>query len=316
MRIKNGITYWGNKRYFGLDYYLKEKFGEKVSKLNIDAGFGCPNRDGTTGYLGCLFCSDRGSGDFCSDKKTGIPNQIEQIKQVVKAKWRVKKFIAYFQPFSNTYDTVENLKIKYSQALRDNEIVGIAISTRADCISDEIIDYLYELSKTTFLWVEIGLQTANEKTRALLNIGYNIQQFESAYNKLKEKKINTVLHLIFGLPGETKLDMLNSVQFVSALTPFGVKFHQLMILKQSILENWFFAGKVYPLSIEEYSDIICSSISILDKNIVIHRLMSDSSEDLLLEPKWSHNKIQSLNTIEQEIKRRGLYQSIYQNNIY
>jgi len=214
---------WNNKNYHTFDYEMKKIFGEKAIKLSIDGNFTCPNRDGTLGSRGCIFCSERGSGDFNSDKKKSITEQIEEQKQIMSRKWKSNTYIAYFQNYTNTYDTVENLRKKFYEALSCENIRGLAIATRPDCIDTEILELLEEINSKTFLWIELGLQSVNDTTANFIRRGYKTVQFDKTYKQLKDKNIKTVVHLIFGIPGETNAQMLDSVKYVSEKNVWGIK---------------------------------------------------------------------------------------------
>ena len=298
---------WNDKRYHTLDYELKKIFGEKTIKLSIDGNFTCPNRDGTRGYGGCIFCSERGSGDFTERGKT-ITEQIVEQKQFMSKKWKSTTYIAYFQNYTNTYDTVDNLRKKFYQALSCENIKGIAIATRPDCIDDEIADLLEELNQKTFLWVELGLQSIYNKTAQFIRRGYSLEQFDKAVEILKKKNIKTVVHLIMGLPGESTSQMLNSVKYISNLNIWGVKIHMLHIIKNTDLAKYYDKNPYKILSQEEYVELICDSLELLHKDIVVHRLTGDGKKSDLIEPKWTLHKLKVLSDIDKTLKIRESYQ--------
>lgn len=302
---------WNDKNYHTLDYEMKGFFGEKAIKLSIDGGFTCPNRDGTVGSKGCIFCSERGSGDFNSDSCKTISEQINEQKQIMSKKWKSSTYIAYFQSYTNTYDTVENLRKKFYEALSCEGIKGIAIATRPDCISEEVLELLDELNKNTFLWVELGLQTINNNTASLIRRGYSLDVFDKAMNMLKDKNIRTVIHLIMGLPGEDREQMLKSISYVSALNPWGVKIHMLHILQNTDLAWYYHNTHFNVMSQEEYVDIICDSLELLNEDIVIHRLTGDGKKSDLIEPRWTLNKLKVLSDIDKELKKRNSRQGKY-----
>ena len=302
---------WNDKKYHNLNYELKKIFGEKTIKLSIDGNFTCPNRDGTIGSRGCIFCSERGSGDFNSDKSKTISCQIQEQKQIMSRKWKSNTYIAYFQNYTNTYDTVENLRKKFFEAINCEDIKGIAIATRPDCINNEILELLEEINSKTFLWVELGLQTINEKTSNLIRRGYKLNVFEDCFQSLKMKNIKTVVHLIIGLPGESKEQILKSVSYISNLNVWGVKLHMLHILKNTDLAQYYAEHPFKILSQEEYIDIICDSLELLNENIVIHRLTGDGKKSDLIEPLWTLNKLKVLSDIDKELKIRDSYQGKY-----
>lgn len=284
---------------------MKSFFGEKAIKLSIDGGFTCPNRDGTIGSRGCIFCSERGSGDFNSERCKSITEQINEQRQIMSRKWKSSTYIAYFQSYTNTYDTVENLRKKFYEALDCENIKGIAIATRPDCISEEVLELLCELSEKTFLWVELGLQTINNNTSNLIRRGYSLDTFEETAKMLKAKNIRTVIHLIMGLPGERREQMLENICYVSALKPWGVKIHMLHILQNTDLEEYYNNTHFNVMSQEEYVDIICDSLELLHEDIVIHRLTGDGKKSDLIEPRWTLNKLKVLSDIDKGLKKRN-----------
>ncbi|MDW5300004.1 MAG: TIGR01212 family radical SAM protein [Sedimentibacter sp.] len=299
---------WNDKNYHTLDFELKKNFGEKTIKLSIDGGFTCPNRDGTIGNKGCIFCSERGSGDFTSDRTKSISQQILEQKQIMSKKWKSNTYIAYFQNYTNTYDSVENLRKKFYESLNCEHICGLAIATRPDCINEEIADLLSELNTKTFLWVELGLQTINEKTANLIRRGYKLNQFNNCIELLKKKNIRTVVHLIVGLPGESKEQMIDTATYVSKLNVWGVKIHMLHILKNTDLAEYYNNNPFKILSQEEYIEIVCDILEVLKENIVIHRLTGDGKKSDLIEPLWTLNKLKVLSDIDKELKTRESYQ--------
>ena len=295
---------WNDKRYHTLDYEFKKTFGEKAIKLSIDGGFTCPNRDGTIGKKGCIFCSERGSGEFTSDKHKSISEQITEQKQIMSKKWISNTYIAYFQNYTNTYNTVENLRIKFDEALSCPNIKGLAIATRPDCINEEIADLLSKINSKTFLWIELGLQTINDNTAEFLRRGYNLSQFNYAVNILKSKNIKVVAHLIIGLPGESKTQIIDSVKYISDLNIWGIKLHMLHIIRNTDLEVYYNKNNFKILSQEEYVNIICDALECLSPNIVIHRITGDGKKSDLIEPLWSLNKLKVLSDIDMELKKR------------
>jgi len=302
---------WNDKRYHTLDYELKRIFGEKTIKLSIDGGFTCPNRDGKIGNKGCIFCSERGSGDFNSERNKSISQQVEEQKQIMSGKWKSNTYIAYFQNYTNTYDTVENLRKKFYEALSCENIHGLAIATRPDCIDDEIAGLLAELNSKTFLWVELGLQTINDNTADLIRRGYKLDQFDNCIELLKKTNIRTVVHLIMGLPGESKKQMLDSVTYISKKNVWGVKLHMLHILKNTDLAEYYTRAPFKILNQQEYVDIICDSLELLKEDIVIHRLTGDGKKSDLIAPIWTLNKLKVLSDIDKELKTRENYQGKY-----
>ncbi|MBE6035519.1 MAG: TIGR01212 family radical SAM protein [Clostridiales bacterium] len=279
--------------------YLKNYFGRKTIKLSLDGGFTCPNRDGTKGTGGCIFCSADGSGDFASD----IPGQIKLLSD----KWPDSNHLAYFQNHTNTYAPVSELREKYYSVLKDPNISGLAIATRPDCLSEEIYELLDEINKKTFLWVELGLQTIHEETAELINRCYPLELYEQAVKRLEKLQIRTVVHLIFGLPGESKRDMLESVKYVCRDSVFGLKMHMLNVVKGSQME------KLYPdyvsfRSIEEYVQLVVDALEIIPSEITIHRMSADAPRPILISPEWSYQKRTILNGIHKELKKRNSWQ--------
>ena len=298
-----------NNRFYSLNEFLRNRHGEKILKLSIDGGFTCPNRDGKISSKGCLFCSERGSGDFTFYKEGNITLQLQEASKLLENKWgKHGKYIAYFQAFTNTYDSLENLKLKYEEALTFPGVVGLAIATRPDCLSDEIITYLAELSKRTHLWVEIGLQTIHENTAALINRGYSLDCFEIVMGKLAAHKIETVVHLILGLPGESKAQMLASASYIAQLPLQGVKLHMLHILDNAPLGSYYNKHPFPLLNEEEYITLISEILTLLPPEFVIHRLTGDGARAHLIAPLWTIHKKKVLNHITHYLKVHDIYQ--------
>ena len=294
--------------YYSLNEFLRERHGCKVMKLSLDAGFTCPNRDGKISNKGCLFCSDRGSGDFTYTKQT-ITTQMQNSIKLLEGKWGdCNKYIAYFQAFTDTYAPLEELKAKYEEALSFPNVVGLAIATRADCLSDEVIQYLSELSKQTHLWIEIGLQTKHDQTAALINRGYTLQAFEQTIDKLKAANIEVVLHLILGLPNETKEMMLETARYIATLGIQGVKIHMLHILKNSPLAKYYDLHPFTIMNEDEYIELVASILAVLPPHYVIHRLTGDGAKNELLAPTWTLNKRHVLNFITKYLRAHNVHQ--------
>jgi len=302
---------WAGKRYNNLNCFLRNKFGEKVFKISIDGGFSCPNRDGKISSGGCIFCSERGSGDFAGDRRLSISNQFEDVKAIMNKKWAKGKYIAYFQAYTNTYAPIDILRNKYKEALKEEGVVGLAIATRPDCLDDDVISLLEEMSKETYLWVELGLQTSKDETAKSINRGYNLEVFEDAIKRLREKGIDVVVHTIFGLPGETEEDMLNTIRYISLLDIQGIKFHLLHLMKDTELLKLYESGGLEFLNMEQYVRLVSESIAILPESVVIHRLTGDSPRDLLVGPMWSLKKWEILNSIDAYLEREDIYQGLY-----
>lgn len=283
--------------YYSFNQYLKDTFGCKVYKISINAGFTCPNRDGTLGTRGCIFCSKGGSGDFAESSLLSVTEQIESGKQRVSKKIKSGKYIAYFQAFTNTYAPVEVLAEKYCEAINHPDIVGISIATRPDCLGEEVLTLLSEINKIKPVFVELGLQTIHEKTAEYIRRGYPLSVYDAAIRALKNAGINTVVHLIIGLPNESREDMLKSVEYACKSGADGIKLQLLHILKGTDLANDYLSGKFEALSMEEYLSIIKDCVKIIPKNVVIHRLTGDGPKKDLIAPLWSADKKSVLNAL-------------------
>lgn len=299
-----------NKRYHTLDYYYKNRFHEKVFKVSLNAGFSCPNIDGKVGYGGCIYCSKTGSGEFAGNKEDSLEKQFLEIKNMMLKKWPKAKYIGYFQARTNTYAPVNELKKMYEKILNQENVIGLNIATRPDAISDECLDYLEELNKKTYLTIELGLQTTKEETTKLINRCHSLQCFEDMVKKLRERNIDVVVHIINGLPYETKKDMLNTVKYLNKLDIQGIKIHMLSITKDTPIEKMYQEEKFKLLSKEEYIDIVVDQLKLLREEIVIHRITGDPKLDELIEPTWLTKKFCVLNDIDKEMVRRDTYQGI------
>lgn len=299
---------WGEKRYYSLDFFLKQKFQRKIVKIPIDGGFTCPNRDGTKGKEGCAFCSGKGSGEFAGIRTDSIFDQIEMGRKRIESKWSDCGYIAYFQAFTNTYAPVDQLKKKYEQALCFPDVVGLAIATRPDCIDDSVLDLLSDLNRKTTLWVELGLQTIHDKTAELFHRGYNLECFEDCLNRLHSRGIDVVVHVIFGLPGEEEREMTETISYLSNRPIQGIKIQLLHVLEGTVLARWYREGKFSLLEQEEYVNLVCQSIRILRPDIVIHRLTGDGAGEILIGPMWSRRKRQVLNNIQKRLKEEKIEQ--------
>lgn len=299
---------WGDKRYHSLNYFLREKFGDKVFKIALDAGFSCPNRDGTISSGGCLFCSERGSGDFAGNREFSITKQFEDIKDMMSKKWKIGRYIAYFQAYTNTYASIEVLREKYEEAVLQEGVVALAIATRPDCLDEEVLDLIEEYSHRVYTWVELGLQTCNDESAKIINRGYKLVRFEESLKELNKRNIDVVVHTIFGLPGESKEDMLNTINYVAHKDIKGIKMHLLHLMENTPMAELYKQEKLKFLEEEEYIDIICTSITMLPPNMVIHRLTGDAPRELLIGPMWSLKKWEVLNAIDNKLKEFDLYQ--------
>lgn len=283
--------------YYSFNQYLKDTFGCKVYKISINAGFTCPNRDGTLGTRGCIFCSKGGSGDFAESSSLSVTEQIESGKLRVAKKIKSGKYIAYFQAFTNTYAPIDVLAEKYCEAINHPDIVGISIATRPDCLGEEVLTLLSEINKIKPVFVELGLQTIHEKTAEYIRRGYPLSVYDNAIKALKKAEINTVVHLIIGLPNESREEMLESVEYACKSGADGIKLQLLHILKGTDLADDYLSGKFETLSMEEYLSIIKDCVEIIPKNVVIHRLTGDGPKKDLIAPLWSADKKSVLNAL-------------------
>ena len=304
-----------NKRYHTWDYYLKSVFGEKVAKVGLDGGFTCPNIDGTISRGGCIFCSKRGSGDFALEiTSENLKKQFEAAKNSIRKKWPgINKYIAYFQAYSNTYADIKILREKYETVLSLKNVVGLSIATRADILDKEILEYLGELNKKTFLWVELGLQSSNDKTAQLINRGHDFRTFMKAAEQLRERNIRVCVHIINGLPGETYDDMIKTVKDISVLDINAVKIHMLYILKDTPLFKLYEKEKFSVMKREDYIQTVADQIELLPEEVIVERVTGDGKADDLKAPLWSLNKISILNDIDKELVRRNTWQGIKRN---
>ena len=295
------------KHYNSLNEYLKTKYHKKVYKLSINGGMTCPNRDGKLGKRGCIFCSRGGSGEFAADAGLSIREQIEQAKTRVQAKTKDNAYIAYFQPFTNTYADVDYLKSIFYEAIEPDYIVGLSIATRPDCLEDEKIQLLSDLNKIKPVSVELGLQTIHKKTAEYIRRGYTTDVYDKTVKKLKQAGIEVVTHVIIGLPYETAEMIFETVRYVGERTD-GIKLQLLHILKGTDLENEYLDGKFETLTLEKYTDILCKCIELLPKNVIVHRITGDGDKKLLLSPLWSADKKRVLNYINKEMDAREIVQ--------
>lgn len=297
-----------NKRYHTYNYFLKTKYNKKIAKVSLNAGFTCPNRDGTCGIGGCIFCSSSGSGDFAGNVYDSLQKQFHDVSQVMRNKWPQCQFIAYFQANSNTYGTIERLKKTFEPFLHYKDVVGIAIATRPDCLSEEICDYLYELSQKCDLYVELGLQTIHDETAKLIHRGHDYQIFVEGVNRLRKRNIDVCVHIINGLPYETYDMMLETAKTVGQLDIQGLKIHNLFILKNTQLHDMYLEDPFPLLSREDYISLVVDQLSYIPQNVVIERLTGDAPLQDLVEPLWSIKKVTILNDIDKLMKLENRYQ--------
>lgn len=311
MKDTNKTPNWAGKRYHSLNHHLRQKFGQKVFKISLDAGFSCPNRDGSKSTGGCAFCSLRGSGDFAGDRQKNIEEQFEQVRSIMHRKWAQGKYIAYYQAFTNTYAPPEQLEILYNLALQQPGVVGLAIATRPDCLPLPVIELLEEISRKTYLWVELGLQTTHASTAQAMNMHYYFSDFQRALTELRARSIETCAHIILGLPGETRQDMRETGEIVAALDIQGIKIHLLHLMQGTRLACMYQDSPFRFLEPLEYADLVIDLLEILPPRVVIHRLTGDSPRNLLIGPKWSLNKWEVLNLIDQRLEERNTWQGKY-----
>lgn len=299
---------WNGKPYHSFDYMLKERFGEKIYKVALDAGMTCPNRDGTLGSRGCIFCSAGGSGDFAGSRQDSITQQIEKQAASIRQKRGVAKFIAYFQAYTNTYAPVNYLRKIYTEAISHPDIVAISIGTRPDCLDADILQLLDELNQKKPVWVELGLQTIHEATAQYIRRGYPLSCFEQAVSELRKRNLDVIVHTILGLPGESKNDILSTIEYLNHQDIQGIKLQLLHVLKGTDLAEDYLAGKFQVYAMEEYLELVIDCLEHLNPEIVIHRLTGDGPKDLLIAPLWSSAKRTVLNTLHRECKLRHAFQ--------
>lgn len=299
---------WNGRRYHSLDYYLKNEFGEKLYKLSLDGGMTCPNRDGTLSYGGCIFCSSSGSGDFAAKRRVSIDKQIETAKSMIAEKFIGNRFIAYFQSFTNTYAPVSYLRELYMPVIERDDIAVLDIATRPDCLGEDVLSLISELSEIKPVWVELGLQTSDNGTAKLINRCYKTDIFPKAVSDLHSAGANVITHMIIGLPGESRDVMLNTAGFISHCGSDGIKLHLLHVLENTVLSEMYKNGNFSTLSEDEYISLVCDIIAVLPPEMVIHRLTGDGDKSILISPKWSGDKRHILNRINHELKARNIVQ--------
>ena len=305
-----------NKRYYTYDYYLRRTFDGKCAKIQLDAGFTCPNIDGKCGYGGCIYCSGRGSGDFAELPSLSLKEQYDITRQKLSSKWSTERCIAYFQAHTNTYAPLEVLREKFEEALSFDGVVGLNIATRADCIDEEIAAYLADIANRTVLTVELGLQTVHDDTAELINRGHSFADFVRGYEILRRAsdKINICVHLIFGLPNENREMMLASVSSLVSICPDQVKIHLLHVLKNTKMAELYLGGAYTPLEKDEYVALVADAIEMLPSNTVIARVTGDGMSEELLAPEWSRKKVSVINDIDKLLYERNTYQGIFCKN--
>ncbi|HHV13533.1 MAG TPA: TIGR01212 family radical SAM protein [Clostridiales bacterium] len=309
---------WDDKRYHSLDYELKKRFGQKIYKLSLNAGLSCPNRDGTLGLRGCIFCSEGGSGDFAAASSLSITQQIEASKSLVAAKLKDPghaKYIAYFQAYTNTYAPVPYLSRIFTEAIGHPDIAGLSIATRPDCLSSEVLDLLHGLNQIKPVWIELGLQTMHERTADFIRRGYSLPVFEDKVYQLNSLGIDIIVHTILGLPNESKDDMFKTIDYICSLPIQGIKLQLLHVLKGTDLGVMYEEGLyTQELSLEDYVNLVISCLERIPGDIIIHRITGDGPKKLLLAPLWSSNKKLVLNRIQSQMKARCTYQGKYKTS--
>lgn len=297
------------KRYRDFNSYLREIFGERVQKISLDAGMGCPNRDGTISENGCIFCDGRGSGTGAlTQQGISIINQIVEAQSYFKNRYNTKKFIAYFQSFTNTYAPVPILKALYNQALAPKDMVGISVATRPDCVDMDILKLLVSFAENYLVWIEYGLQSAHDATLKRINRGHDVACFERSVRMANECGLNTCAHVILGLPGENRKMMLETARFISSLPIQGVKIHLLYIVKGTYLAELYKKGEIRCLEREEYVDLVADFLELLPPDMVIQRLTGDPKKTELLAPSWAREKPKNLNLIRETLEKRNTWQ--------
>lgn len=299
---------WNGKPYHSFDYMLKERFGEKIYKVALNGGMTCPNRDGTLGNRGCIFCSAGGSGDFAGNRQDSITQQIEKQASSIRQKRGVAKFIAYFQAYTNTYAPVDYLRKIYTEAISHPDIVAVSIGTRPDCLDKDILQLLDELNQKKPVWVELGLQTVHETTAQYIRRGYPLSCFEQAVSELRKRNLDVIVHTILGLPGENRNDILSTIEYLNHQDIQGIKLQLLHVLKGTDLADDYLAGKFQVYTMEEYLDLVIDCLEHLNPEIVIHRLTGDGPKDLLIAPLWSSAKRTVLNTLHRKCKLQHSFQ--------
>jgi len=304
-------SFWNNtKRYYDLKSFWMNLFGCRVYKLQIDAGFTCPNRDGTVSTGGCIYCDGRGSKLRQTGSLPSVAEQIRQGKEYYRKSRNAEKFIAYFQTFTNTYAPIDKLKELYDEALREEDIIGLSIGTRPDCVSDGIIDLLRDYARKRHVWLELGLQSIHDRTLQLINRGHSAATFLDAIERLAGSNINICAHIIVGLPGETREDVLETARAIANLRIDGIKVHSLLALRGTVIGALYEKGEITMLGRDAYVKILSDILEILPPEMVIQRLTADGYRDVFLGPKWAANKMEVINAIDLELSRRDTYQGV------
>ena len=310
-RTENPFEYTDtNKRYYTYDYYLRRTFGGKCAKIPIDAGFTCPNIDGRCATGGCIYCSGRGSGDFAESPSMSVAEQYRTVREKLSSKWSTERCIPYFQAHTNTYAPLEVLREKYESVVCLDGVVALNIATRADCLAEDVVAYLGELAERVPLTVELGLQTSNDATAALINRGHTFADFKDGFMRLRaaSEKIGICVHIIFGLPNEDRETMLTTVREVAALHPEQVKIHLLHVIKGTKMAEIYERGEYVPLQKEEYVELVADALELLPPDVVVARVTGDGMADSLLAPEWSRKKVSVINDIDKLLYERSSWQ--------
>jgi hypothetical protein len=299
---------WADKRFHTWNYEMRQRFSTKVFKVMLDAGFTCPNRDGTLARGGCTFCSARGSGDFAGSRRDDLVTQFDKVRALQHKKWPDAKYIGYFQAYTNTYAPVAVLREFYETILRQPGVVGLSIATRPDCLPDDVVEYLAELNERTYLWVEMGLQTIHESTSRLVNRAHDTQCYYDAVAKLRRHGIRVCAHIIYGLPGETHEMMMQTGRAVANMDVQGIKIHLLHLMRKTPMVKQYEAGLLRFLEMDEYVKLVVDTLEILPPDMIVHRLTGDAPRELLIGPMWSLKKWEVLNAIDAELEARNTWQ--------
>jgi radical SAM protein (TIGR01212 family) len=294
------------QRYLSFTSHLRQVFGCKVHKISIDAGFTCPNRDGSVAVGGCIYCNN--SSFSPTNRQLSVREQIEQGKQVLRQRYGAQQFIAYFQAYTNTYGEAQYLKSLYDEALACEDVVGLSIGTRPDCVADDVLDLLADYASRIYLWLELGLESGHDQTLAWLNRGHTVAAFDDAVRRAHLRHIRLCAHIILGLPGETPQDMLTTVQHLVDLRLDAVKLHHLHVVRHTVLEKMYRRGEVTLLTLDAYAALVADCIDLLPPHVIVMRLMGDAPRSMLVAPSWSQNKLAALQRIEAELKRRDAFQ--------
>ena len=299
------------KRYNTLNAFYRNKFGKKVFKVSLNGNFTCPNKDGKSGYGGCIYCTESGSGDFAGSIHDSLKSQFSKVRDMMHEKWSDALYISYFQANTNTYDTPERLRSLFYESISlDKNIVGLSIATRCDALSDDIYDLLEELNDKTYLQIELGLQSIHDETSTFINRAHSLECFDKAVKELRKRNIDVVVHIINGFHMETKEDMIDTVRHLNSLDIQGIKIHLLHIMKKTKLGKMYLENPFKMLTLDEYKDIVCDQLEILDPSVIVHRLTGDSPRELLIAPMWSLKKLVVMNEIDKELRKRDSYQGI------